>query len=158
MSEAVQKLLKSVKVTPRSSLWDGAENAWVRSLGTVQSAQMAQDLVCFLTDGKPASTYASGYKVLAGEHRIEIRMATLGLMGSSPAFMWQRIDMSGDFTDLCLIAVYPNDARLFIVPRADIDQTSMSKLKGHDQKYQLTTKRIDDLFPWMVRHEITGAP
>jgi hypothetical protein len=114
--------------------------------------------VCYLLDGKPASTYASGYKVLAGEHRIEIKMATLGLMGNYPAFMWQHIDMSGDFTDLCIFAVYPNDARIFIVPRDEIDIASMSKLKGTDQKYQLTTKRTDELFPWMVRHEITGAP
>ena len=158
MSDAIQNLLTSVKTVPKNSLWDGTPNEWVRNLGTVRSAKLAQDMVLLLVNGAPASTYASGYKVITGDSRIEIKLATLGHMGSATAFMWQGIDMSGDFTHLCFIAIYPSDARMFVVPRSDMDITSMSKLKGLDNKYQLTTKKINDLFPWMVRHEIAGAP
>jgi hypothetical protein len=153
MSTGIQNLLSSIKRSSKESLWIGAKNEWVKELRGVRSAYVAQDIVLLLTNGKPAPINAGGYKVIVGEDRIEIKLATLGQMGNYPAFMWQGIDMSGDFTHLCLIAIYPDDARVFMVPRPEIDLTSMSR-KGQSNKYQLTTRRIDELFPWMVRNEI----
>lgn len=96
----------------------------------------------------------AGYKVKSGRKNIEVKLSTLSVSGAGDIFMWQRISMSAAFTHICFIAIYPSDARMFLVPKDEVELSSLSLLKGRSDVYQLFASDVDNLFGWMVRNEV----
>jgi hypothetical protein len=154
MSDRIQALLASAEYHAPDQLWDGKPNAWIRNLGTRASARTVQLLASLALEGHVVDDDQAGFKVVSGEKKIEIKHATLGLMSGYPTLMWQRVALPGEYTHLCLLAVYPEDARLFVVPKEEIVHSDFSPLRGSQNLFQLTTRRPDKLWPWLVRHEL----
>jgi len=88
MSQPIQLLLASVKRPVSDPLWDGKPNSWIRQLGARDSAHTAQLMVSLAVQGSVVDDPTAGYKVAAGDSRIEVRLATLGLMSGGRSLMW----------------------------------------------------------------------
>ena len=157
MVSLLQEELSRLYRPPSDTLWDRTPNEWLKRLGTREASEVITRLACRLFGGSKVDDPEVGYKVKTSAARIEVRLATLGRMGGALALMWQRVSFPGPSTHLCLVAVYPDNVRVFLVPQEDLSTEALSTIKDSPGKFQLTTKRVDTFWPWLVRHEIKGA-
>lgn len=151
---ALQDILDAFKHLPSDDLWRDAPNHWVRQLSPVSRATLAKNVVVSIFGGDSIQAVNAGYKVISEERRIEVKLSTISVSGGRQSLMWQRINMLAPFTHLCFLAIYPSTSRMFLVPKSEIDLSSLSLLKGQSGVYQLFASDVDGLFGWMLRHEV----
>jgi hypothetical protein len=157
MPVGIQSSLEALKSSEFDVLWAGKPNAWVRELSSSRLSVLAERLVLRLIGGERPEGSENGFKVIHGEKYIEIKIATVGEMNGLPAIAWHTIRPDNPFTHLCFIAIYPDNARMFVVPKNEILQDALGVVKGSPGTFQLITRRVTQLYPWMVRNEVGAA-
>ena len=155
MSVKLQEELTKLYAEPISSddLWHRKPNSWTRELSARERNEVAIEIATRALGAKrtrPGTEYA----VLRDGQRIAVKVASIGTSNGKPLIVWQSIQMGDIFTHICFIALYPDDVRLFLVPRADIDVENLSLKRGSESSYQLATRNIHNLFGWMTKHEV----
>jgi hypothetical protein len=157
MSREIQTTLAAFRTSEFDDLWAGKPNAWVRDLSAIRSSELGERLVLKVLGGSRPQGSENGYKVVQGDKYIEVRLATAGEMNGLPAIAWRNIRPAASFTHIAFIAVFPEDARMFLVPKSELPVDSLGVVKGSPGTYQLITRRVKELYPWMVRHEMGVA-
>jgi hypothetical protein len=138
-------------------MWTGKANAWIRELAPGSVGKVGEDLVLELVGGARSPNNKSGYDISCGEMLIEVKLSTVVVMSGYPILVWRQIRPDDPYTHICFIAVYPEDVRAFLVPKEEIPSDVMKHQHGRDARhdiFQIHTRNVNDLFPWMVEHEI----
>lgn len=152
-----QNILDTLKEGVDDPLWNNAKNAWLRSLGSGKVGNIGEKIALQLIGGEKAPNNKSGYDIKKDENLIEVKLSSVTLMNGYPILSWKQIRPSDPYTHILFIAIYPNNTRVFLVPRGKIPADVYKYQHGREKTieiFQIHTRRIDDLFPWMVNHEI----
>lgn len=160
MSIIVQEAFGRLSFEKTDPMWLGKQNAWIRGLAPVHIGAVGEQLALSVLGGEQSPNNRSGFDIQRNEEKIEVKLSTVVLMssGRSPTLCWRQIRPTDPYTHICFIAVYPEDVRMFLVPKEDIPRTALIKQHGRGEGFeifQISTSQIDSLFPWMLRHEIT---
>jgi hypothetical protein len=156
--EAIQSKFESLRKTITNDLWTGKPNEWIRNLSTADAGRIGEELAQGVLGGTLMPNTKSGYDLELGEMKIEVKTATLSIANEKKIFAWMAIRPTDPYTHICFIAIYPDDVRLFLVPREDmpIESFPLANSRG-DRKMdirQFLTRRTSTLVPWMARHEV----
>ena len=135
------------------SMWHQKPNSWTRDLSARERHEVAIRLASRVL-GSKRTAQGSEYALSRENERITVKLASVGASGGKPFISWQSIQLADNFTHVCFIALYPEDVRIFLVPRAGIEIENLSLKRGSESNYQLATKNIHGLFAWMVKHEL----
>lgn len=97
-----------------------------------------------------------GYDIDIGEQRIEVKAGCVSIMNGRPILKWNNVRPSDPYTHILFIAFYPDDARMFLVPRDLIPPAALKAqftgANGHI--FQVHTRNVYDPPSWMAVCEI----
>jgi len=153
----VQLGLDDLQITVDDPLWVSAKNAWIRALAPTHVGKIGESLALKILGGKRTLNNTIGYDIDVDGKRVEVKLSTVVNNDGRPILIWRQIRPSDPYTHLCLIAVYPNNGRMFLVPREVIPPDAMRRQHGRNESldiFQIHSRRIESLFPWMVAHEL----
>ena len=153
---SVQSHIASLQSELSDPDWLDKPNSWLRQLNAVHLSEMAVRLVHNLVGGKRNNSRLLRYKIAANGKYIDVKVATLSRINNAPALAWH-LHNSGIYTHLALVAIYPTDARVFLIPIDQIPDAALSPLKGSVGEYQFVTTQPHELPIWLLDHEIHGA-
>ena len=155
MTKPLQEELAKLHTTPASNdaMWYRKANSWTRDLSAREHHEIAIQLASRVLGAK-RTPQGSEYALSRDGERIVVKLASVGTSAGRPFISWQSIQLADDFTHVCFVALYPDDVRIFLVPRADICLENLSLKRGSDSNYQLATRNTLGLFVWMTRHEV----
>ena len=153
----IQVKLDELHKTADDPLWLNARNAWIRALAPTTVGRIGEELALKVLGGNQTKNNTVGYDIELEDQRIEVKLSTVINNDGRPIFIWRQIRPADPYTDICFVAVYPNKTRMFLVPRERIPIEVLKPGHGRNGSldiFQIHTRRIDDLFPWMVDHEL----
>ncbi|HWS22971.1 MAG TPA: hypothetical protein VN226_00880 [Anaerolineales bacterium] len=159
MSLLAQESFSKLSRTRIDPMWSGKPNEWIRSLPPARIGIIGEDLALSILGGIKAKNNSVGYDLNSEGRLIEVKLSTVVLMnsGKSPTLCWRQIRPSDPYTHIFFVAVYPSDARVFLVPRGEIPVENLVYQHGRGKSieiFQISTVKLSELFPWMVRYEI----
>lgn len=155
----IQSVLNDLRIDDDDPLWKNTRNAWIRSLAPTHVGKVGEDLALRVLGGTRTQNNTVGYDIELDGKRVEVKLSTVVMNDGRPILIWRQIRPSDPYTHICFVAVYPNKTRMFLVPREVIPSDVLKRQHGRGQSldiFQIHTRRIDDLFPWMVAHELRG--
>jgi hypothetical protein len=153
----IQGVLDTLRVSDDDPLWANARNAWIRSLAPTQVGKIGEALALRVLGGKPTQNNTVGYDIDLNGKRIEVKLSTVVMNDGRPILIWRQLRPSDPYTHICFVAVYPDHTRMFLVPREVIPSDVPKRQHGRAQSleiFQIHARKINELFPWMVAHEI----
>lgn len=154
MSSVHQDELQRLRPTGARSDWFNRTNAWVRELSTRELSSLATDLLLQRIGGERTRSNEAGYKLVSEGRRIEVRVSTLSRINGYPSLAWTRISLSDPFTHLGLVAIFPDDVKVFLVEKSSIPNTAVKQIKSSPGYYQIVTTRAFNLDPWFQQAEL----
>lgn len=157
MSQKAQEAFSKLAASRADPMWVGKLNAWIRQLAPAQIGDVGENLALSVLGGSRAPNNKIGYDIKSGEMLIEVKLSTVLVMSGHPILVWRQIRPTDPCTHIFFIAVYPEDVRLFLVPKSEIPADCLKHQHGRDGSldiFQIHSRKIHDLFPWMVRNEI----
>ena len=136
--------------------WQSAPNRWIRLLPNKKVGIVGELLVVFVLGGERKTNNSLGYDVERGEEKIEVKTSTRSFSVNN-CFTWNQVRKADPCTHVCFIAVYPDNVRMFNVPKASIPESAM--LKQHGKNGDGVTSQIKvnhpTAFPkWLTEHEV----
>jgi hypothetical protein len=153
----IQGRLDELHKVADEAMWAGARNAWLRALPPTTVGKIGEALALKVLGGSATQNNTIGYDIdLDGKH-IEVKLSTVVMNDGYPILIWRQIRPTDPYTHICFIAVYPNNTRMFLVPKEAIPQETLKHQHGRGKSldlYQIHARKIDALFPWMVAHEL----
>jgi len=102
----IQGALDKLKQARLDPLWTNAPNARVRALAPNVVGRVGEELARLVLGGEAMTNNSSGYDLVVKGHRVEVKLATLGLHNGYPMLKWGPIRPADPHTHLCFIAVY----------------------------------------------------
>jgi hypothetical protein len=158
MSTRAQNLLSTLFIENSDDLWAGKPNEWLRKLQRAGAGKVGEQLAQKVIGGKLLPNSKFGYDLEFEDKKIEVKMATLSITNDKKIFAWMAIRPSDPYTHICFIAVYPEDVRLFLVPREKIPIETFPRSNSTSERkvdmFQLFTRKTNTLLPWMTPYEI----
>ncbi|MGE3595785.1 MAG: hypothetical protein AB7N70_09555 [Dehalococcoidia bacterium] len=157
MSRKAQDAFARLSVSQSDPMWLGQPNAWIRDLAPARIGIVGEELALSVIGGVKAPNNRSGYDIKHEEKLIEVKLSSIIKMNGYPILVWRQIRPNDPYTHLCFIAVYPDDVRIFLVPKTEIPTDCMKHQHGREgslEIFQIHTRKVHELFPWMVRNEI----
>lgn len=139
-------------------MWTGKQNAWIRLLSPRSVGAVGESLAQAILGGTVSPNNRLGYDLEVDGKLVEVKLATMTVSDGYPAFFWHQIRPKDPYTHICFVAVYPDRVRMFLVPRTEIPADCLKHSHGRDSSidiFSIVTRRVDDLFPWMTRNEIS---
>lgn len=156
MSERVSKALDALQPTAKlESPWVGARYEWFKALPSTDAGNVGEQIALEVLGGKTVGR-SSGYDVLsANNRRTEVKLCRRSFTKSN-VWSWKQIRRDDDYDDLCLIAVEPNDCRMFVIPRECIPPAALSNNHGRqgDGSLSQIAWPKDPLPEWILKWEV----
>jgi len=152
-----QALLECLRESAGDPDWAGSRNEWVKSLASGKKGKVGENLVSAVLGAAPAKNNKAGYDLALDGMRIEVKLACTGKKNGYPYIQWPQIRPEDPYTHIAFVAVYPDKTRVFLVPKEDIPEEAMLHMHGRDKSlgiFCITTRKLDELFDWMTKHEI----
>jgi hypothetical protein len=153
---SVQSHIASLQSELNDPDWLDKPNSWLRQLNAVRLNEMAVCLVHKLVGGQRNNSRDIRYKISANGKYIDVKVATLGRINNVRSLGW-RLHLSGLYSHLALVAIYPTDARVFLIPIEQIPDTAFRLVKGRKDQYQFVTTQPYELPAWLLGYEIHEA-
>ncbi|MFH1218154.1 MAG: hypothetical protein V1706_16800 [Pseudomonadota bacterium] len=157
MENFIQRKFESLKEKLSDPMWADSENAWIKTLGPTKLGMIGKQLAVEILGGNKVKNSESGYDIESQKKCIQVKLATVSLANGYPLISWKQICPRDSFTHICFIGIYPNNVRMFLVPKKDIPTKALSnmhKRTKNSEIFQIHCRQVDELFPWMVQHEI----
>ena len=153
-----QQILDSLKRERPTDIWLNATNNWVRLLSSGGIGRLTEDLVAIILGGIKTQNSLVGYDIDVSDKKIEVKAATVSISNRYPLLSWKGIRPNDPYTHICFVAIYPEDTRIFLVPKDDIPTKSLSPMnvprKGMQVNYQIHIRKINNLPEWLINYEI----
>lgn len=153
----IQGRLNELHRVADEAMWAGTKNAWVRALPPATVGKIGEALALKILGGTATKNNTIGYDIDLAGKRVEVKLSTVVMNDGYPILIWRQIRPADPYTHICFIAVYPNNARMFLVPKEAIPQEVLKHQHGRGKSldvFQIHARKIDTLFPWMVAHEL----
>jgi hypothetical protein len=157
MSKIAQEAFSKLSASKADPMWVGKSNAWIRELAPAHIGVVGEDLALSVIGGSKAPNNKSGYDIKHDDMLIEVKLSSMIMMNGYPILVWRQIRPADPYTHICFIAVYPEDVRVFLVPKSEISKDCLKHQHGRGARldiFQIHARKIHELFPWMVRNEI----
>jgi hypothetical protein len=153
MSETVSAALTVLKTeSSKSDRWVNSKFEWTKALNNTEAGKVGERLAMSLLGGALMPRTVTYDLVTDAGHSVEVKLCRQRF-GSNTQWSWKQIRRSAYFTHLCLIAIEPNRARMFVIPRSRIPETAYSNMHG-TQGTQAVCQIAVTTFPsWMTRYE-----
>ena len=138
-------------------LWSNARNSWIRALAPTDVGKIGEELAVKILGGSKTKNNTAGYDLDVNGMRVEVKLSTVINNDGHSILIWRQIRPSDPYTHICFIAVYPNKVRMFLVPKEKIPLEVLKHQHGRGKEldiFQIHTRKIDELFSWMVDHEL----
>ena len=158
-----QEALTKTYSDPVKSIWDGATNEWVRNLKPGNFGRMTEQLALSCIGGALSKNSTIGYDIDAGGKKIEVKASSMSISNGYPILSWKAIRPTDHYDYIFFIAIYPEDTRVFLVPRCDIPRKALSPMntdrsKGANRSktltYQIHVRKVHDVPHWMAKNEL----
>jgi len=156
MSERIASALDKLKATSAiPDPWKGSRYGWFKELSGAEAGKLGERLVKAVLGGESVGR-STGYDIrLASGRRVEVKLCRRSYSVGN-VWSWKQIRREDEYDDLCLVAIDPEDARLFLVPRDQIPESALSNQHGRDGDGALSQiawpKAV--LPEWILRHEV----
>lgn len=154
----IQDAFDSLSESAIDGLWASSRNLWIRQISPSRIGKVGEMLAQKVLGGTITANNTIGYDLDSSGKKIEVKLSSVVINDGAPILIWRQIRPTDPYTHLCLIAVYPNDVRLFLVPRDDIPSTALVRshggAKGGINLFQIHTRRIYDLPEWLSKNEV----
>ena len=158
MSIPLQQLLSSLKpLHSTKTIWDGAQNQWLRFLSAGELGRVTENLAEAIVAGSKTKNNLVGYDIDCGDKKIEVKAATVSTMNGRPILSWKNIRPSDPYTHIFFVGIYPNDVRVFLVPRDHIPSIALKPMSTQgtaSHLFQVYSRKVDNLPSWLVSFEI----
>ncbi len=139
-------------------LWHKKPNAWYVDLSNTTRGTIAKELARNILGGTLLQGNIEGYDIFVNDQKIQVKTSSLQLRNEYPVLSWKQIRPNDPYTHILFIAVYPSDVRMFLVPRNDIPFSDLHQSHGGKRTsakiYNIETRKTDELFSWMTKHEL----
>ena len=152
---SVQSILSGLKIEDSDSVWRGKPNEWLRRLSPPALNDIAIRLVHSIYGGSRSKARLLTHKIFTKDMKIDVRIATQTAISGKAAFGWRSIRNLDEITHLAFVAIYPSNARLFLVPVREIPD-SFLKSTNVDGVYQIVLSDAANLPDWLTRNESKG--
>ncbi len=156
----IQTILDGMKSVEASPFWEGSRNEWMRSLSTTTFGTITEQLAEKVLGGTRCPNNRTGFDLLVEEKKVEIKANRVSIMNGRPMISWKNIRPSDPYTHILFIAIYPNDVRMFLVPRGDIPPESLKHSSGKKEEerglFQIYSRKISDLPQWLTVNELSA--
>jgi len=130
---------------------------WIWRMANASKGEVGERLIETLFDGTRV-TEEDEYDVVVGEQRHEVKLACLRARGT---YAWNQIRLGYDYTHLTLIAVNPEDIRIFVIPKDEVSETELMHQHGGQERdgdtYVYESKKRDWPPYWMLSNEWTES-
>ena len=135
--------------------WEDSRFEWLKALSGAEAGKIGERLARSLLGGEFVGRN-EGYDLRARNgRRVEVKLCRRSYSKSN-VWSWKQIRRDDEYDDLCLIAVEPDRARVFVVPVDHIPASALSN--QHGRKGDGTLSQIaypKDGFPeWLLPFEI----
>lgn len=156
----LQLVLGKLKRDPKKKdpRWLGSENEWVTLLTNAEKGRLGEDLAIAVLGGNRTRKNSVGYDIDHNSKRIEVKTCAMRVTPDGyPLFNWMQIRDQDPYTHLCLIAIFPNSIRMFLVPRdavpSDAKRRSHGKQGEQSKMFEIPTRKIENL-GWLMQYEV----
>lgn len=154
----IQDVFDSLAEDAIDIYWANSRNLWIRQLAPSRIGKVGEALAQRVLGGVITANNTVGYDLDSYGKKIEVKLSSVVINDGAPILIWRQIRPSDPYTHLCLVAVYPDNVRLFLVPREDIPSAALVRshggAKGGIDLFQIHTRRINDLPDWLLKNEV----
>ncbi len=151
-------MFDSLREYADSGIWKNSRNEWIRHLAPSRIGKVGEMLAKQVLGGSITPNNSVGYDLTVGGMRIEVKLSSVVMNDGALILIWRQIRPSDPYTHLCLIAVYPDDVRMFLLHRdevpSDVLIRSHGGAKGGIDLFQIHTRKVDNLPDWLTKHEV----
>ena len=130
MSAKVSAALDSLEA--RSTIpdpWVGSRYEWFKRISGAEAGKVGERVAQLMLGGQLVGRN-TGYDLKAANGcRVEVKLCRKSFSKSN-VWSWKQIRRADDYDDLCLIAVDPASARLFLIPESGIPASALSNQHG----------------------------
>ena len=147
---SVQSQIHALSPTSQDSTWRGKPNEWLRQLAGPALSKVGVHLVQSICGGVENTSRAVAHKLEIARYKIDVKIATHTNVGPYPAFVWRNIRSLERITHIAFIAIFPSDARAFLVPIDEIPEIALKDSKVPGEKQIVITGEFPPA--WMQAH------
>lgn len=157
-----QDLLQTFRREARKRIWNwqGSPNEWCTNLSKKELGEIGELFIAKKLGAIRLNNHLdSEVDLVCGDRRIEVKTACVSDSANPNGtqyelFSWQHIRLEDEFTHLCLVLVYPDRIRCFLLERALVEKhsTQSGRRGRHESVRQITQRRIPE---WLRAGELT---
>ena len=156
MSERVSKELDDLCAPSHiPNPWLGSRYEWVKALSSSEVGQLGERLAQRLLGGRFAGRKQGFDITLLNGSRVEVKISRRSFSQGN-VWSWKQIRRADDYDFLCLVAVEPSHARMFLLPNNEVPEAALANLhgRGGDGTLRQIAVPRDHLPDWILRHQV----